>query len=322
VLCDNVTKWGQPNVCVTGSDTALFLGLPDYFDFVVVDAPCSGEGLFRKDLDAMQHWSEEAVNHCATRQAGILDHAWATLRPGGYLIYSTCTYNRLENEANVQRLIDFGGTSISIPIDSSWGVTEVKESDFWAYRFMPHRTAGEGFFLSIIQKPSDGRAFRPSHDKGFGKVLATNEALGWLNEDALTQVDLVAHQDKIVAVTKRMNQSLYGIVQHVYPLQIGVEVATLKNGNLVPSHALAASILINKNAFSVMEVSLPEAIQYLRGNPVQGKDAKGWGVISCQGNVLGFAKGAGNRWNNHYPTPLRIRDMRTDVADTILVNLA
>jgi 16S rRNA C967 or C1407 C5-methylase (RsmB/RsmF family) len=102
ILCDNITKWGRPNVCVTGSDTALFAGLPEFFDLVVVDAPCSGEGLFRKDADAMSHWSEEAVQQCAIRQSGILEHAWATLRPGGHLIYSTCTYNRSENEQQVQ----------------------------------------------------------------------------------------------------------------------------------------------------------------------------------------------------------------------------
>ncbi len=321
VLCDNITKWGMPNVCVTGSDTALFLGLPDYFDLVVVDAPCSGEGLFRKDLDAMQHWSEEAVSHCAARQANILEHAWATLRPGGCLVYSTCTYNRLENEENMQRLIELGGTSISIPIDSSWGVTEVCGENFCAYRFMPHLTLGEGFFISVVRKPESGQTFRPSHGKLSLKVSTNAETQGWISPIELQHLDVVAHNDKLLAMTQRMSALLPGIIQHVYPLQIGVEVATVKNGVNTPSHALAASVIVNVDAFPIIDTSLQEAVQYLRGNPVAGTGAKGWGIVSYNGQNLGFAKGAGNRWNNHYPTPLRIRDMRTDVMTTPLVDL-
>jgi len=321
VLCDNMTKWGRPNVCVTGSDTALFAGLPEFFDLVLVDAPCSGEGLFRKDEDAMQHWSEEAVQQCATRQLGILEHAWATLRPGGHLIYSTCTYNRLENEANVEQMIAWGGSCIAIPTLPEWGVVEVNTGAVVAYRFMPHRTQGEGFFLAVLRKPGDGKAFRPSVGKMALKTITDPTITPWIADAWADAVELITEKDTICAITTKMRHLLPIITRQVYPLQIGVEVAAMQKGTMAPSHALAASVLVNKDAFAQLPTTLDEAIHYLRGNPLPGKDARGWALVMYEGLVLGLAKGAGNRWNNHYPTPLRIRDMRTSVADIVLAPL-
>jgi 16S rRNA C967 or C1407 C5-methylase (RsmB/RsmF family)/NOL1/NOP2/fmu family ribosome biogenesis protein len=319
ILCDNITKWGRPNVCVTGSDTTLFAGLPEFFDLVVVDAPCSGEGLFRKDADAMSHWSEEAVQQCAIRQSGILEHAWATLRPGGHLIYSTCTYNRSENEQQVQRMVEWGGTCIPIP--AQWGVTEVKEGNVVAYRFMPHRTEGEGFFLAALRKSGEGEAFRPSAGRTAWKTVNEPSISAWVANDRFAHLELVANKEAICAITPKMRELLPIITREVYPLQYGVEVASVQKGSLVPSHALAASLIVAKDAFPQIETTLAEAIHYLRGNPLQGSDARGWGMVTYKGHVLGLAKGAGNRWNNHYPTPLRIRDMRTAVADVVLADL-
>lgn len=316
ILCDNITKWGRANVCVTGSDPALFSGLPDFFDLVVVDAPCSGEGLFRKDGDAMQHWSEEAVTHCASRQLDILQHAWATLRPGGHLIYSTCTYNRAENEENVKRMLEWGGACISIPLGKDWGVTEVRENGLVAYRFLPHLAEAEGFFLSVIVKPGNGEAYRPSTPKGFWTELSGKETGAWMPGDP-EGVSLVKDGARIIAITPRLRQLFASISRQVYPLQYGVEVAELVKGQWTPSHQWVASAFSPEDDFPMIDVELADAIHYLRGNPLPATGATGFAGVVYSGAVLGLVKGAGNRWNNLYPAPLRIRDMRTGISEVV-----
>lgn len=316
ILCDNITKWGQANVCVTGSDPSLFSGLPDFFDLVVVDAPCSGEGLFRKDEDAMQHWSEEAVVHCTSRQMDILKNAWATLRPGGHIIYSTCTYNRTENEENVGRMLAWGGACVSIPLSADWGVIAVQENGVVAYRFMPHLTAAEGFFLSVVRKPENGEAYRPSVPKHFWNEVRPKELEPWMTVVS-GDYSLVRDGERILAISSTIRERFAAISSQVYPLQYGVEVAQFVKGQWVPSHQWVASSLFSENNLPVMDVDLPEAIHYLRGNPVPANGAKGFAAVRFKGLALGLVKGAGNRWNNLYPSPLRIRDMRTGIHEVI-----
>ncbi|MCF8258112.1 MAG: rRNA cytosine-C5-methyltransferase [Flavobacteriales bacterium] len=320
ILCDNIAKWGRANACVTGSDPALFSGLPHLFDLVVVDAPCSGEGLFRKDTDAMQHWSDQAVAHCASRQCDILQHAWTALRPGGHLIYSTCTYNRAENEENVARMVEWGGTCIPVPLREAWGITEAEGQGVIAYRFMPHLTRAEGFFLSIIRKPGHGEASGPSAPKGFWKELPANGHLPWMPM-ASDHLTMVRHGERIVAVTPRLYQLFPSISRQVYPLQFGVEVAHTAKGQWMPSHAYAAAAFLTEGHFQMIDVQLADAVQYLRGNPLPASGAKGFAAVRYRGLVLGLVKGAGNRWNNLYPTALRIRDMRTALADVVTAPL-
>lgn len=319
VLCDNITKWGRANVCVTGSDPALFSGLPDFFDLVVVDAPCSGEGMFRKDPQAMEHWSEDAVTHCAARQMHILQHAWTALRPGGHLIYSTCTFNRTENEANVARMLQWGGECVEIPVDSHWGITVVRDNRVIAYRFLPHLTEAEGFFLSVIKKPGQGEAFRPSAPKGFWNDLTVKEQGSWMEIPA--GLSAVTEGERIIALTPRLRELFPTISRQVYPLQFGIELARTVKGQTVPSHALAVSAFLSQGSFPAIEVELADAILYLRGNPLPATGARGFAIVRYRSLALGLVKGAGNRWNNLYPTPLRIRDMRTGLADVVTAPL-
>jgi 16S rRNA C967 or C1407 C5-methylase (RsmB/RsmF family)/NOL1/NOP2/fmu family ribosome biogenesis protein len=319
ILCDNITKWGRANACVTGSDPALFSGLPGFFDLVLVDAPCSGEGLFRKDAEAMQHWSEEAVAHCAQRQMDILAHAWATLRPGGHLIYSTCTFNRQENEDNVARLMEWGGECVPVPVASAHRVTEVREGGLTAYRFMPHITRAEGFFIAVLRKPGSGEAFRPSVRGGFLQSLQEKESEPWM---AVPEgISPVRSGDAVVAVTEQLRSVLPALSKAVYPLKVGVEMARSAKGQTVPSHALAVSCIMDGNAFPFIDLELDAAIHYLRGNPLRAESARGFAVVRYRGLALGLVKGAGNRWNNLYPAPLRIRDMRTEVSAVVTAPL-
>lgn len=160
VLADNVRKWGLGNVAVTVNEPAQIAVLEGWFDIVAVDAPCSGEGMFRKIPEARDEWSENNVKICAVRQAEILREAWKTLRPGGLLIYSTCTFNRLENEGSLEGLLAEAGEEIvestAFDCPPAWGVVCGRVGPFRTFRFYPHRTRGEGFFAAVARKVSDG----------------------------------------------------------------------------------------------------------------------------------------------------------------------
>jgi 16S rRNA C967 or C1407 C5-methylase (RsmB/RsmF family)/NOL1/NOP2/fmu family ribosome biogenesis protein len=153
VLKENMTKWGTPNVVVSNHDSEDFAELEGFFDVILIDAPCSGEGLFRKDLQARQEWSPENVQTCTARQKRILANTVKLLAPNGVLLYSTCTYNELENKENVEWLIqttDLEQVTLNLP--SEWGITEYS----YGYQFYPHKLRGEGFFISVLKKESVG----------------------------------------------------------------------------------------------------------------------------------------------------------------------
>ena len=153
VLDENIRKWGHQNVVICSNDPTDFSNLDGLFDVILVDAPCSGEGLFRRDASAIQQWSVDNTNLCATRQRRILSDIWPSLKNGGYLIYSTCTFNPEENEKNLKALAESNSIeTIRIPLQEDWGVEEIEHNGLVGYRFLPHKVKGEGFFLTLIRK--------------------------------------------------------------------------------------------------------------------------------------------------------------------------
>ena len=156
ILAENLTKWGYPGVVVTNNDPADFSRLGVFFDVILTDVPCSGEGMFRKDPRAIEEWSSDNVEICWQRQRRIIADIWQCLKPGGILIYSTCTYNTKEDEENVRWICDeFGAEVLPLDISSEWNITGnlLAGTDFPVYRFLPHKTKGEGFFLAVLRKP-------------------------------------------------------------------------------------------------------------------------------------------------------------------------
>lgn len=154
ILAENLIKWGHPEIVVTNNDPADFTDLTHLFDVILTDVPCSGEGMFRKDQVAVDEWSLENVDVCWKRQRRILNDIWPALKPGGLLIYSTCTFNREEDEDNVEWIArELGAEVLSVPVEEAWGITgNLTRKNFPVYRFLPHRTKGEGFFLAVLRK--------------------------------------------------------------------------------------------------------------------------------------------------------------------------
>lgn len=168
-LIENLSKWGYQNVSVTNRDSTFFASQGENYDIVAVDAPCSGEGMMRKEEMARQQWSINLINQCSSLQKDILKNAVKTLKPGGYLIYSTCTFNRRENEENAEFIAqELGIEPINLHFPEEWGIQKGIKTDLPVYRFMPHKTKGEGLFLSVFRKPGTWEPSKRVHTKNTG----------------------------------------------------------------------------------------------------------------------------------------------------------
>ena len=319
ILAENLTKWGHPGVVVTNNDPADFADLEDFFDVILTDVPCSGEGMFRKDPVAVSEWSPENVDICWQRQRRIVSDIWSSLKPGGLLIYSTCTYNTKEDEENIRWIRDeFGAEILPVNVSDDWNITGnlLAGDDFPAYRFLPHRAKGEGFFLAALRKPeadSLQTRYKSAPAQGKKKVVSgvSKEQLavarGWLLSP--DDYELSVNGTNITAFPKDYLPELSSLQQSLRVIQAGVALAEVKGKDLIPSHALAMSQVLRDDIFPREEVSYEQAIAYLRKEAIvlSAEAPRGYVLLTYTNIPLGFVKNIGNRANNLYPQEWRIR---------------
>lgn len=314
VLSENIIKWGNPNCIVTSNYAEDFIGLGEVFDLIICDAPCSGEGMFRKDQGAIDDWSLDNVDVCWKRQRDILQNIWQCLKPGGLLIYSTCTFNSLEDEENVEWIVkELRGERLDIQAQEDWNITNG--------HFFPHKTRGEGFFVSAIRKKEDEEEFADEYDfenknrkqkkkknknaKKEKPVSIPKEIKGWIKDSG--KFTFIAEGDDYYSFPSEHLDLYYQIKENLKVISSGIEIATLKGKNLQPKHGLALSTEINLEAFTKVELNLDDAIAYLRTEAILVDAPKGYILLTYQGHPLGFGKNIGNRVNNLYPSEWRIR---------------
>ena len=308
VLCDNVAKWGMPNCLVTSSQPADLGHLKHCFDVIAADVPCSGEGMMRKDDEAVSQWTPALVEQCAARQRTIIADVWQALKPGGLLIYSTCTYNRSENEEMIEWIAaQYGATSLPVPVLDEWNITPAIDSSLHAYRFLPHRTRGEGLFMAVLQKLDDQpcKPLQVKKAKPITKAAQAAQVRNWLtcpSDYAFTEAgdSIVATPLTLLPLLSLMQASRFNV------LLSGIQVATMKGKNLVPHWALAHSTALHREAFSSAEVDYLTAINFLQGNAVQIEAPRGYVLLTHRGTPVGWVNNLGNRANNLLPKPLRI----------------
>ena len=322
ILAENLTKWGHPNTVVANAYPADFGRLVSAFDLVATDVPCSGEGMFRKDLQAREEWSPEAVARCAERQREILRDVWPALRPGGYLVYSTCTFNREENEDVVQYACDeLGAELIPIPLAPDWPIAgDTTGRGLAVYHFFPHRTAGEGLFLALLRKtsgtapvePSTAAASRrPARDKrrkASAVEAPPRELRTWLR--AADDFDLRLQPDgRWHAVARPHADFVERLAATARLLVSGITVAERKGPKLIPHAALALSTALSPEAFPTVSLSPAEARAFLRREAlVLPPDApRGYVLATFDGLPLGWLNNLGSRANNLYPSEWRLR---------------
>ena len=304
MLADNVVRWGNPRCVVTSNAPAHLGKMTHFFDVIAADVPCSGEGMMRKDDEAVAQWSPALVEQCAQRQREILTDAWQALRPGGLLIYSTCTYNRQENEEIADFIVrELGATSLEVPVEPDWNIHPAIGSECHGYRFMPHRVDGEGLFMAAFRKDGDS----PRQDIRVKEKLpkkADEMGKNWLFTPENYMID--QQGDLYVAVPQDIRREVAALRALLNVLHAGVEVATMMGRKTVPHHALAMSLARAADAFPTCEVDYATALRYLRGESITVDGPRGYVLIAHRGAVLGFANNLGNRANNLYPKPQRI----------------
>ncbi len=304
ILAENIIKWGNPNCIVTNNYAEDFEAFSNVFDLIICDAPCSGEGMFRKDSASIEEWSLANVDTCWRRQRDIVQNIWHTLKEGGIFIYSTCTYNPLEDEENVAWIAKtLGAEVLSCQPLPEWGLTE-KSTHFY-----PHRIKGEGFFISVLRKTSEVERRRRGKEEKKGKqnTVIPKELKGWLSEGEHFTI-METNETFLAFPTAHLN--IYQQAKRsLRVIHAGIELAISKGKNLQPSQSLAMSNNLNKKAFPTVEVDEQQAIAYLRTEALQlpSETPKGYVLITYQGHPLGFAKNIGNRANNLYPAEWRIR---------------
>ena len=323
VLAENLIKWGHPEVVVTNNDPADFTGLTHLFDVILTDVPCSGEGMFRKDPVAVEEWSLENVDVCWQRQRRILTNIWPSLKPGGLLIYSTCTFNREEDEDNVAWIArELGAEILPVSIEESWGITgNLVGGDFPVYRFLPHMTKGEGFFLAVLRKhegvceetssrfsKSPSRMDKKKKGKEGKQPLAVpKEAKAWLAD--ASDYELAVKETSVSAFPKAYQGEYALLQQYLKVIHAGITLGEIKGKDLIPNHSLAMSTALATDAFPKAEVTYEQAIAYLRkeGLVLDADVPRGYVLLTYQDAPLGFVKNIGNRANNLYPQEWRIR---------------
>ena len=311
VLAENITKWGASNAVVTSNDPRDFRKLPGFFDLIVVDAPCSGSGLFRKDPGAVSEWSKNSVELCSQRQERILADVLPSLKEGGTLIYCTCSYSQEEDEAISDWILENEEHSMSpskLEVPLEWNIVEtVSDKGGYGYRFYPDKIRGEGFFLSAFKKLSASASNTDNSRKQ--KPLVASKAETAVLENYITDISIfnfIKMADEVIAIPSSVFPAVMLLRENLYIKKAGIKCGSLIRNELVPDHELVMS-LIMKSKIARVEVDLRTALDYLRRKEIQLDHAlQGWAIISYLGFSLGFVKILQNRINNYYPREWRI----------------
>jgi 16S rRNA C967 or C1407 C5-methylase (RsmB/RsmF family)/NOL1/NOP2/fmu family ribosome biogenesis protein len=311
ILAENIQKWGLGNTLVTNSDPEDFARLEGQFDVMVVDAPCSGEGLFRRDAAAQEEWSPANVQLCMERQRRILMDVWPALKQGGLLVYSTCTYNLQENEENLQWLSKQEAIkSLPLEIPESWGIEETQLSGIRGYRFYPHRLKGEGFFMAVLQKeggnlvgrlPRVRKARLAAPAKGLVPLVQP-----WLLDG--TNWEILQEGPLLTAFPKEWISEIQVLYEQLRVVYGGIQLVEPKGKSLIPQPALALSTSLNPAAFPTVDTDLEATLRFLRKDDIMPENSPDGWVLICYRNIgLGWLKMMKNRSNNYWPTYWRIR---------------
>ena len=287
ILAENIQKVGHSDVVVTNNYPRDYKKTKLSFDVIVADVPCSGEGMFRKDPQAISEWSEQNVVNCRQLQRSIIADIWDNLKPGGLLIYSTCTFNALENEENVAWILnEYDAQLLEVPTEKTWNITGSlinnplgEDKPFPVYRFIPGFTQGEGLFMAIIKKGGTSTNVEPN----VGKVVA----------EANKKLKIMAH---------------------------GVKQGIIKGKKIIPDHSLALAINGDRSSYPNVEIDYETAIKYLRHEAIMlpVSAPKGIVTLTYRAYAIGFANNLGNRANNLYPQEWRIKSSHIPNEQIIL----
>jgi 16S rRNA C967 or C1407 C5-methylase (RsmB/RsmF family)/NOL1/NOP2/fmu family ribosome biogenesis protein len=319
VLAENVTRWGLGNTIVTNNDPSSFTELKEYFDLILVDAPCSGEGMF-SDPAVRNEWSAENASLCAERQKRILSDVWPALREGGCLIYCTCTFNPAENEENIKWLAEkTGSESLSFYLPAFADIQEIKYEGITGYAFYPGRIRGEGFFCSALKKPHGNNEQSSHFVKKIYNPLTTFEIK---TAERLVDCDkgnLFCSDDTVYSLALPVEEYFF-LKKSLRILKGGTALFKSRKDSFSPLHDLALSLLLRKDALYSSELDYSQSVKFLRRDTIVLKSVpEDWIILTYMGINLGIGKNIGSRMNNYYPVEWRIRMSESSLKDTNLI---
>ncbi|MDY6148395.1 MAG: rRNA cytosine-C5-methyltransferase [Porphyromonas sp.] len=328
ILHENMLKWcaTQDTLVTSAEPQALAKALGEYFDIILVDAPCSGEGLFRKDEQAVQMWSRENVSFCAQRQWQILEAADRLLQQDGFLLYSTCTLNKEENEAIVLRMIrEKGYRVVSMVLPQTKYPHGIYESEEVGWHFFPHLVKGEGLYICVLQKgegverrsesqpliKKKNKSGSAREDVWVSLTVSHSlmEAMEWLVPEV--RENLYVYNDELYLISTSMQACIRQLLaRKIYLLSYGVPLAACKGKKVQPLWPLAMSsdLLVSDTFLKKVDLTYPEALEYLRCQALVTNGGESGYVLMCyQGVALGFANRLSSRLNNLFPKEYRLR---------------
>lgn len=305
ILKENLTRWGYPNFLISQNKPKDFKYINEYFDFILMDAPCSGEGMFRKDKNSREEWSLNNLNMCSARQEDIFCYIWDSLKPGGFLVYSTCTFNPEENELFIKKLLNQGYAFDSFPLNipKSWGVREIHDGHVTSYQFLPNRIRGEGFFCSILRKTggytrSAKKSSRTRIEKELLKYITIPE-----NFYSTFRIER-----RIYIAPNTLLDDLEYLKKHLYIRQLGIDTLELENDKWIPSHGLSMlSLIPNCN---IIALDKNAALKFLKGEDLSvplENPADEYYLVQYYSQTLGIGKYDSHKLTNKLPPHLRIR---------------
>lgn len=301
ILKENLTKWGKLNTLVSNNSPSDFESIDSFFDLIVVDAPCSGEGMFRKDLNARNEWSEANVEMCSLRQKEILSSCWDSLKPNGFLVYSTCTFNSTENEQIIEWMTqEFECTTFPIHLENAQ-----KGRNSIGYYALPYLIDTEGFYICVIQKNDQQKNSKKQKIKKSELSPVESSEVKDLVE-INSSLSFVKWREYAFAIPSEFSEEIFYLHNKLRLQKLGVEIGEISRKVIIPNEALAFSSIVNTNIQRI-KLTKNEALYYLKGEtfPLEGK--QGWTLLTYEENSLGWIKHLGNRFNNLYPKDWRIR---------------
>lgn len=333
ILSENLQKFGHEDVVVTNNYPRDYCKSHLMFDAILADVPCSGEGMFRKDDGAREEWSLQNVENCWQLQREIVSDIWHCLRPGGLLIYSTCTFNAHEDEENVEWIAsELGADFVEIPIEPEWNITPAVVGKAPVYRFMPGISRSEGLFLAVLRKHDNGDNSynencsdkkKQKKDKKKAGKSNSKQQLANVNIPLTNAADFAIRRttERIYAIPSRWADVYDDAAKALKVIHAGVCLGTEKGKDVIPDQSVALSRLIDKDAYPHVELGYADAINYLRKEAATLPDdtPRGFVLITYKGTPIGFEKNIGNRANNLYPQEWRIKSSHVPETESPVI---
>ena len=307
ILRENLIKAGYPNTLLSGEPASSFR--EPFADIILIDAPCAGEGMMRKDPEAIRQWTPSLVQSCSLMQKQIVADASCALKSNGLLIYSTCSYSMDENLQNINYFMDRHQlTPVPLAFPTEWGVTSIHENGASGYQLYPHKVMGEGLFIAVLKKTTPDEPIYKKFKKPFGLF---ESAPAWLNAHLADPAAFLVRKNNptLQLITTEAETKANELLMHVPRAELLLEAGELKGKDFVPSHVMAMGA-IQHPQYEIIDLELHAALDFLERNTntLPGNKRPGWYLARYEGTLLGWAKSTAQGWKNHYPMNWRLRD--------------